>query len=154
MNYCTYSIMNVTNKFRLTTMTVWGRLILLVPTLILAGSWGGAPAIAAAQAGLGFVALFADLFLLRRAVRITGTDIVGCFYRPVTAAIAMVLVLQLLDQMTSLSLFAAMLTKTVCGAITYIGTLTLVWVLSGRPDGIEALGLEIAAKIMDRRRIA
>jgi len=27
----------------------------------------------------------------------------------------------------------------VCGAITYIGTLTLVWVLSGRPDGIEAL---------------
>jgi lipopolysaccharide exporter len=151
MNYCIYSIMNVTNKFRLTTMTVWGRLVLLVPTLIFVGRWGGAPAIAATQAGLGFVAMFADLFLLRRAVRITGTDIVGCFYRPVIAAIAMVLVLQLLNQTMNLSLFAAMLTKTVCGAIAYIGTLTLVWVLSGRPDGIEALGLEIAAKIVGRR---
>ena len=52
----------------------------------------------------------------------------------------------------NLSLFAAMLTKTVCGAIAYIGILTLVWVLSGRPDGIEALGFEIAAKIIGRRR--
>jgi hypothetical protein len=120
--------------------------------LIFVGRWGGAPAIAATQAGLGFAAMFADLFLLRRAVRITGTDIVGCLYRPVIAAIAMVLVLQLLDQTMNLSLFAAMLTKTVCGAIAYIGTLTLVWVLSGRPDGIEALGLEIAAKIVGRRR--
>ena len=34
MNYCIHSIMNVTNKFRLTTMTVWGRLVLLVPALI------------------------------------------------------------------------------------------------------------------------
>ena len=59
MNFCIYSIMNVTNKFRLTTITVWGRLALLVPTLIVAGRWGGAPAIAAAQAGLGFVAMFA-----------------------------------------------------------------------------------------------
>ena len=40
MNFCIYSIMNVTNKFRLTTITVWGRLALLIPTLIVAGRWG------------------------------------------------------------------------------------------------------------------
>ncbi len=154
MNFCIYSLMQVTNNFRLTTMTVWGRLALLVPTLIVAGSWGGAPAIAAAQAGLGFVAMVADFLLLRLAIRLTVKAILGCFYRPVAAAVAMVLLLHLVGQTTSLSLFAALALKIVCGGITYIGVLMLIWVLSGRPDGIEALGLEMLGKVLRRRAAA
>jgi lipopolysaccharide exporter len=151
MNFCIYSIMSVTNNARLTTITVWARLALLVPTLIVAGRWGGAPAIAAAQAGLGFVAMCGDFFLLRLAVRFRATDIVDCLYRPVAAALAMVVVLYVIDQTTSLPLFAAMVLKIVCGGIAYLGSLTAAWLLAGRPDGIEALALEIGAKIIRRR---
>jgi lipopolysaccharide exporter len=151
MNFCIYSIMNVTNKLRLTAITVWARLALLVPTLIVAGRWGGAPAIAAAQAGLGFVALFGDFFMLRLAVRFRAADILACLYRPVAAALAMVFVLQVIDRATSLPLFTAMVVKIVCGAIAYLGVLTAVWLLAGRPDGIEALALQIGARIIRRR---
>src|SRR5271169_2465085 len=151
MNFCIYSIMNVTNKFRLTAITVWARLALLVPTLIVAGRWGGAPAIAAAQAGLGFVALGGDFFMLRLAVRFTAADILACLYRPVAAALAMVLVLHAIDQATSLPLFTAMVVKIVCGALAYLGTLTVVWLLAGRPDGIEALAVQIGARMIRRR---
>ena len=151
MNFCIYSIMNVTNKFRLTTITVWGRLALLVPTLILAGRWGGAPAIAAAQAGLGFVAMFADFFMLRLAVRYSAADLVGCLYRPVAAALAMVFVLYVVDQTPHLPLFTSMVLKIVCGGIAYLGTLTIVWFFAGRPDGIEALVFGIGAKFIRRR---
>jgi O-antigen/teichoic acid export membrane protein len=148
MNFCIYSIMNVTNKFRLTTMTVWGRLALLVPTLIVAGCWGGAPAIAAAQAGLGFVALFADLFLLSLAIQITAAELAGCLYRPAIAAAAMVLVLQLIDHTTQFNPLPAVLTKIACGAVAYLGTIFFLWKLGGRPDGIEALGLETVARLI------
>ena len=151
MNFCIYSIMSVTNNARLTTITVWGRLALLVPTLIVAGRWGGAPAIAAAQAGLGFVALGVDFFLLRLAVRFSAADLVNCLYRPVVAAVAMVFVLHVINNTTSLPLFTAMVFKVGCGALAYLGTLAVMWLLAGRPDGIEALVLEIGAKIMRRR---
>jgi lipopolysaccharide exporter len=151
MNFCIYSIMNVTNKFRLTTITVWGRLALLIPTLIVAGHWGGAPAIAAAQAGLGFVAMFADFFMLRLAVRYSAADLVGCLYRPIAAALAMVFVLHVVDQAPHLPLFTSMVLKIVCGGIAYVGTLTIAWFFARRPDGIEALVFGIGARYIRRR---
>ena len=151
MNFCIYSIMNVTNKFRLTTITVWGRLALLIPTLIVAGRWGGAPAIAAAQAGLGFVAMFADFFMLRLAVRYSAADLVGCLYRPIAAALAMVLVLHAVDQAAHLPLFTSMVLKIACGGIAYLGTLTIAWFFARRPDGIEALVYGIGGRFIRRR---
>jgi O-antigen/teichoic acid export membrane protein len=151
MNFCIYSIMNVTNKFRLTSITVWGRLALLIPTLIVAGRWGGAPAIAAAQAGLGFVAMFADFFMLRLAVRYSAADLSGCLYRPIAAALVMVFVLHVVDQASHLPLFTSMVLKIACGGIAYLGTLTIAWLFARRPDGIEALAFGIGAKFIRRR---
>ena len=95
--------------------------------------------------------MFADFFMLRLAVRFSASDIFRCLYRPVAAALAMVFVLHVIDQTTHLTLLAAMVLKIVCGGIAYLGSLTAVWFLAGRPDGIEALAFQMGAKIIGRR---
>ena len=94
--------------------------------------------------------MFADFFMLRLAVRYSAADLVGCLYRPIAAALAMVFVLHVVDQ-AHLPLFTSMVMKIVCGGIAYLGTLTIAWFFARRPDGIEALVFGIGARFIRRR---
>ncbi len=145
MRFAIYSILGVTDNLRLTALAVWARLALLIPTLVLAGIWGGAPAIAEAQAVLGVLALSADFFMLRRAVGVGFADVARCLVRPSAAALAMVFVLYLLDRMTQVPLVASLAIKIAGGGAVYLGCLTAMWLLARRPDGLEAVAFAAAA---------
>ena len=150
LRFAIYSILGVTDNLRLTAIAVWVRLALLVPTLILAGRWGGAPAIAAAQAVLGVLALFADFSMLRRAVGVGFADVARCLCRPAASALAMVFVLTMLDRAPQLPLVASLVVKVSGGAAAYLGTLTVLWLFAQKPDGLEAVAFATAAKTVRR----
>jgi hypothetical protein len=150
MRISIYSILGVTNTLRLVAIAVWGRLALMVPILVLAGSWGGAPAIAEAQAVLGVLTLSADFLILRRAVGVGFGDVVRCLYRPAVAALAMSFVLYVLDRTMQLPLAASLFVKISGGAGAYLGILTIMWLLARRPDGLEAVAFATAAKAVSR----
>lgn len=145
-----YSILEVTGHLRSTAIAVWGRLAVLIPTLFVAGSWGGAVAIAEAQAVLGVLALAGDFFVLRRSVGVGLADIARCLYRPAAAASAMLCVLYALDRATQLPLAASLAIKIAAGGAAYLGTLTLVWLLARRPDGVEVVAFANAATVIRR----
>jgi lipopolysaccharide exporter len=153
MRFAIYSILGVTNNLRLTAIAIWARLALLVPTLVVAGRWGGAPAVAEAQAVLGVLALSADFLMLRQAVGVGFADVARCLYRPAAAALAMVLVLYVLDRATQLPLIASLVVKISGGAAAYLGTLTVMWLLALRPDGLEAIAFATAAKAVSRCKV-
>lgn len=148
MNYCLYTILSVTNNARLTAITVWARFVVLIPSLIVAGHWGGASAIAATQAAIGLLVLCADFFMLRLAVRVGFVDIISSLYRPAAAASAMVVALYMLDRAVQLPLVESMFLKIACGGIAYLAALTVAWLLAGRPDGVEAAGFALAARFI------
>lgn len=152
LRFAIYSILGVTDNLRLTAIAVWVRLALLVPTLILAGRWGGAPAIAAAQAVLGVLALSADFLMLRRAVGVGFADVARSLWRPAAAALAMVYVLTMLDRAPQLPLVASLVIKVSGGAAAYLGTLTVLWLLAQKPDGLEAVAFATATKAIRRCR--
>ena len=78
-----YSILEVTGHLRLTAIAVWGRLAVLIPILFVAGRWGGAAAVAEAQAVFGAVTLAGDFFVLRQSVGVGLADIAAaCTVRP------------------------------------------------------------------------
>ncbi len=150
IRFAIYSILEVTNHLRLTSVAVWLRVALLIPTLFLAGEWGGAPAIAATQAMLGMLALAGDFALLHRAVRVSFADIMRCLYRPTAAALPMICVLYALDRSPQLPLAASLAVKIGAGAAAYLGTLALVWMLARKPDGFEAVAVATARKTISR----
>lgn len=150
MRFAIYSILGVTDNLRLTALAVWARLALLVPTLVLAGIWGRAPAIAEAQALLGVLALSGDFFMLRRAVGVGFADVGRCLFRPAAAALAMVFVLYLLGRVTQLPLTASLAIKIAGGGVVYLGCLSAMWLLARRPDGLEAVAFAAAAKAVNR----
>jgi PST family polysaccharide transporter len=71
--------------------------------------------------------------------------------RPLTAGLAMVLVLWLLPLPAGLPLIAVALLKVVVGAAVYAGVLGALWWALGRPEGPEATLLEQAPRGLGRR---
>jgi len=151
LSYCLYTILSVTNNARLTAITVWCRGVLLVPTLLLAAHWGGAVAIAAAVAYIGFVVVGLDIYLMKRIITLRLQDIVLCLYRPAIAASLMVLALFWLDASIQLPVLASMIVKIACGGFVYLSSLLILWHLAGRADGIEAIAVATAARIIRSR---
>jgi lipopolysaccharide exporter len=149
MRFAIYSVLGVTDHLRLTAIAVWGRLALLLPTLLIAGRWGGVEAIAAAQALLGLLALGTDFWMLRRAVGLALGDIVRCFYRPTAAALAMSGMLYALDRAPQ-PLITSLAVKMIGGGAAYLGTLALFWLAAGKPDGVEATAVGIVGQAVGR----
>lgn len=152
IRFAIYAILELTGQLRLTAITVWIRLALLIPALFVAGAWGGARAVAAAQAILGVLALAGDFLLLRQAISVGLADIALCLYRPIAAAAAMSSVLYMLDRGAQLSLVVSLTAKIGAGAAAYLGTLALVWLVAGKPDGVEATAVATAARMVGRCR--
>ncbi|MGH7046120.1 MAG: oligosaccharide flippase family protein [Stellaceae bacterium] len=150
IRFAIYAILGVTDNLRLTATAVWIRVVLLIPVLVVAGRWGGAAAVAEAQALLSLLTLPADIAVLRLAVRVGFGDFARCVARPLIAAGAMGIVLAICGESIHLPLVASLVVKIAAGAATYLGLLTLLWLLARRPDGIERVVFAIVAKAILR----
>lgn len=153
MNYCNETILSVTNNARLTAITIWVRISLLVPCLSLAAHIAGVAGIAATQAFIGLSVLPLNLFMVSRAVGIAYTHILRVLYRPVVAAGAMSLAIHALERIVSLAPLPELLLKVGCGAVVYIGSIIFVWALVGRPVGAESFALNTIRNARFKHRL-
>ena len=141
MEYCCESILSVTNNARLTAVTIWVRIALLVPFLVVAARMGGPVGIAEARAFVALLVLPLNLLMVSRAIGIRYRDILGVLYRPIIAAAAMSLAIQSAGTVISLTPVEELFFKIGFGGLVYIGSIMIVWTLVGRPEGAESFAL-------------
>ncbi|HTV46355.1 MAG TPA: oligosaccharide flippase family protein [Stellaceae bacterium] len=150
IRFAIYAILGVTDNLRLTAAAVWIRVALLIPVLVVAGRWGGVAAIAEAQALLGLLTLCADIAVLRLAVKVGFADFARCVMRPLAAAVTMTIVLAICERSVHLPLAMSLVVKIAAGAVAYLGSLTVLWLLARRPDGIERVAVAVMANAIAR----
>jgi lipopolysaccharide exporter len=152
INYCIYTILSVTNHARLTAISIWVRIVLLVPALLYAAHLGGYVAVAETQAGVGLIVLGLDFFMLGRVVKLAVRDVIRCLYRPIIAMACMTLALSAMDLFVVFVPIVGLFLKITIGAVVYCTALVFVWWLVDRPDGIEAIAIGRIAGLLQLRR--
>ena len=130
-------ILIVTGREKVSAALIWMRLIVLIPSVIVAGILWGMEAVAPATAVAAALAFPVVVYYLTKSIPITLAAVAQALWRPVVAGIIMVNIVQLLH-MDSLNVPVLSLVLDVsCGAISYTIMLAGLWWLAGRPQGIE-----------------
>jgi O-antigen/teichoic acid export membrane protein len=119
---------------------------LLVPLIIVAVRQHGIEGAAMSRAVVAVVILPLMLFLTSRASPLRFRDLAAALGRPLAAGLLMTLCLQVPLAYPG-GLFLVLAAKVALGMTIYISALTALWLIAGRPDGIEAA-------ILQRARIA
>jgi O-antigen/teichoic acid export membrane protein len=132
----TYQVLIVVGRQWLGTALRWVRVAMLVPAVVLAAAFWGVVAVPIAATFVAAVSLPVTLYVVTRVLRLGAVDLIGCLWRPVTAALLMTLVVLELDPVVH-SLFPRVITQVVAAAVTYIAAVFVLWWLSGRPRGVE-----------------
>ena len=116
-------------------------LLILVPRF---GSLGAAWASIAA----GLINVLPQIYLMRRTLGISLSDLTRIFFRPIASSFAMYFVVRAfiaeIDAVTLSSQAAFLALSAAIGVIVYVSANLALWVLAGRPSGAEELVLELS----------
>jgi lipopolysaccharide exporter len=141
-----------TGRQRLTALMTAGNALLTVPVLLLAGRAGGIVGIAAAKAAMALAFVLALMVATTRRPPVTLGTLWSALWPSLTAALTMVAAVKLLQRAQPLDLpVAGLLRDVAAGAIVYISATAAIWVLRGRPDGIEREALRRVRRVLERR---
>jgi len=124
-------------RTHLSALQTWLELVVLIPALIVALRVNGVEGAATARALVALAMLPVMLVLVARVSPIRIRDFAAAMWRPLLAALAMTMVLSM-PLGYPMGLVAALLVKVGVGATVYAGVLLLLWLVSGKPDGIES----------------
>jgi lipopolysaccharide exporter len=127
----------VTGRTDISALQSWLELVLLVPLLMLALAAFGVDGAAMARALVAVAMLPTMLWLASRVCPLPFGALCAAVWRPLTAALAMALLLRAPLPMPDGPL-ATLVVKVLVGATFYAAMLTVLWVASGRPPGAEA----------------
>ena len=137
---------------RLTALLTVGNALVMVPVLLLAGRSGGIVGIAAAKAAMALVFVLALAVGTTRRSPVTPGTLWSALWPSLTAALTMAAAVKLLQRAQPLDLpVAGLLRDVAAGAIVYISATAVLWVLRGRPDGIEREALRRVGRLLERR---
>lgn len=88
-------------------------------------------------------------WILHRTLELGHTQFFGIVWRPIAASLLMYLAVPLLSQSLGITgwdkQFLAAIAEAVIGGAVYVGTVLLMWALSGRPEGPELRALRLLA---------
>ena len=120
-----------------TALLAWLQVVFLVPLIIFSIGEYGIVGAAMSRAIVAIVMLPLALYLTSRVCPISFRDLASALWRPLVAGVLMVAGLSLpFDYSTNLVL--ALVEKVAIGAFVNMSALLLLWLFSGKPDGIEA----------------
>ena len=139
----------VTGRTEVSALQAWLELVLLVPLLLLALKAFGVDGAAMARAIVAAVVLPMMLWLASRTCSLPMRDLLAALWRPLTAAIAMALLLRAPLPMPA-NVFGALAVKVAVGAGFYTAVLWTLWRAAGRPAGAEAALLRAAGTLIRR----
>ena len=138
-------------KPRVTTLLAGLYVLLLIPTLIWLASIDGAAGAAWAYLIVALLLLPANFIFIMRQLDIRLKQILSIMWRPVTAAIAMSLIVsQTVQHLSYVSepyqAFAQLFAGIIAGALSYCLILLGLWFYSSKPHGAEQLILDLLAQ--------
>ncbi len=134
--------------------------VIVLPPALIGGVYYLGPVGAAwglvLSAAIGLVVHF---WLIKRQLTVTAKGIVGALWRPSVALCAMAAVVLVIDRAwpdeeTLTSDLIQTLILVIAGALTYFGTVALLWLGAGRPDGTERRILATVEEWLAARRSA
>lgn len=142
----------VTGRTRLTATQTWLDLSLLIPMAYFAVTAYGVEGAAIARLAVSLVVLPVMVHFVASACRISALKLYGDLWRPLLAGLTMSAVLSLLtpDVIGSMPLTLAL--KILVGVALYPATLLLLWLLAGRPWGIEREAAKALSAFLAQRR--
>lgn len=133
----------VTGHISLSTTTVWLRAILMLAIGIPASMEWGAIGMAGAILAAGIVAYLYTLISTCRIIpEVTMGGTLATAVRPLLAAAMMLAAVLAWDYSGLTNVFVILALKLVTGGIVYVGTGLALWLVAGRPDGLENLLVE------------
>jgi O-antigen/teichoic acid export membrane protein len=127
--------------------------IFVVPVLWFAGQHGSIEGIAATKAGTVFALVLVLAFVVTRLSQVTPKLLWSAVWPPMLASLSMFLSVKLLQaQLPLASHLLGLVRDASVGAVVYIVASSMVWVVRGRPPGIERDLLDTARRKLSRLR--
>jgi O-antigen/teichoic acid export membrane protein len=127
-----------TGRERLTALMTAANALLMVPVLIVAGRVGGIGGIAAAKAAMALVFVVALAIASTRRPPVSLAMFWDAIWPPLAATLTMAAAVKALQWLAPVdSAVLGLLRDVAAGAIVYIAATFLLWVLRGRPPGLE-----------------
>ncbi len=136
---------------RFTAALTWINVLLLAPALVLGAKYGGVPGIAGGRVAVSCAVLALATYSVARTSAVTGKDIFQCFWRPALASVAMAAILAS-ARLAFVSPFASLVANSVAGVCCFAAAYYGLWWVSGRPPGVESMGLDALHALVRRAR--
>ena len=140
----------VSRKEKVALRLAWARFVILCPIVAGAGILHGVEAVPVAAVFATGALTPVTILVVSRVQPVTQTQIYSLLWRPLGAAGIMAWVLTVVDPVTGPPL-ASLAADAVLGALVYFSSLLLLWVIAGRPAGIEALVWTYGSRLFRRR---
>ena len=130
--------------------------VVRLPIIIVATYAFGLPGLIYARCLTGMIAMVVNMTLIRNLIGTRLREQVGSSWRALGAAAAMALVVIVLQAMLPASSahegqLLAITVSIAAGALAYVGASTVMWWISGTPDGPEMEFQSLLSKILKRR---
>ena len=126
------------------------QLVILSGAAVAGMSVGGVTGVAVAKLPAGLIFFLALFYALTRVSTITAREIASRILRPALATIAMSGILALYLSVAPANRYWALAIGVSIGIAVYASALHLLWRLSGRPNGVESILLDLASKRLSR----
>jgi O-antigen/teichoic acid export membrane protein len=133
------TVLSATGHARLSGLLSASRTLLLAPALIAAGLLGSVETIAATRCLMTLVFIPGIFVAIARVLPVTPADMVFRLWRPLAAGVAMAAVVVAVQAVAGDNPWTRLFLAAGVGALAYGGALLLLWRLSGRPAGLEAV---------------
>ena len=143
------SILIVTGHERMSAMLIWFRLALAAPAALIAGHWWGIAGVPIAVTVASALVLPFAVFAVTRAIPVTYRDIVRALWRPLLAAVVMTLAVRTYSAVTSSALLDLSV-RVGLGALVFLSTLLILWVVTGKGAGPERAMISLVEKRFTR----
>lgn len=142
----------ITGQTRLSAAQTWLELALLVPVAYFAARANGIEGAAMARLGISALILPIMMVFVARSCSIGLGKLYGAIWRPLTAGLVMAGILSLITQSAVGPLALVLALKILAGIAVFPCVVLLLWLVSGRSDGIEMEAVKAAARWRQSRR--
>jgi O-antigen/teichoic acid export membrane protein len=152
MEVLSNNILFVSGHENRATLFMWAHLSVLVPAVAIAGKFGTVEAVAIAATLSAAVMLPISAIVLSRSIGFTLGMMWRALWRPLLAVGVMVAVLKLLPMPGEMIALVRLFSQVLLGATVYVTSLIGLWLLAGRPEGLEHVAWHTLHRVIAWRR--
>lgn len=131
------TLLNSRGMAKASAVLSWSRLAFVLPVLIFTARTGDIGLVSSGRFAVIVLLFLPITVLFAWRTKISGWKILRQLIRPLIAALVMGLVLTVIDHIMPTSDLPRLLVKIFFGTLIYSGAISLMWLFSGRPDGLE-----------------